>query len=210
MSMKGQNASKSPDALVVNIAPDVCRTPMGGTMVAVPYNILGRLENAIGAPTNQRFNGNPALRWRAASRRWRAIHPFAYDKGMQNIFQMVLCLLRTYDGAAKLRCSYPEGWKPFLVRDLGRLTLIDAPGFWTPDRKALFVGRPESFTIRVVHLRATTEEPLGCLTQLNDRAVRQLAHRVQERTISLNEQEVMEQDNVLQKLVVYIPVGNHW
>jgi len=59
--MKGQNASKSPDALVVSIAPDVCWTPMGGTMIAVPYNIIGRLENAIGTSAKDLYNGRPGF-----------------------------------------------------------------------------------------------------------------------------------------------------
>ncbi|UQA55737.1 PAAR-like domain-containing protein [Polyangium aurulentum] len=59
--MKGQNASKSPDALVVSIAPDVCWTPMGGSMVAVPYNIIGRLEHATGTSSKDLYNGKPGF-----------------------------------------------------------------------------------------------------------------------------------------------------
>jgi hypothetical protein len=59
--VSAQNASKSADALVVSIVPDVCWTPLAGSMVAVPYNILGRLEHATGTSAKDLFGGKPGF-----------------------------------------------------------------------------------------------------------------------------------------------------
>jgi hypothetical protein len=59
--MSMQVASKSDEAIVVCEAPDVCWTPMGGSMVAVPYMIIGRLDRAEGTASKYLVNGLPAF-----------------------------------------------------------------------------------------------------------------------------------------------------
>jgi uncharacterized protein DUF4150 len=59
--MSLQTASKSADAIVVCEAPDVCWTPMGSQMVAVPYMIIARLEKAENTAKKYLVNDKPAF-----------------------------------------------------------------------------------------------------------------------------------------------------
>ncbi|TKC98280.1 PAAR-like domain-containing protein [Polyangium fumosum] len=59
--MSGEWARKCGEAMVVSIAPDVCLTPVGNAMVPVPYQIIGRLENAEGTDPKHLVCGKPAF-----------------------------------------------------------------------------------------------------------------------------------------------------
>ncbi|KAB8048662.1 DUF4150 domain-containing protein [Janthinobacterium rivuli] len=54
-------ARKNSIFMVVSLVPDVCKTPMGSSMVPVPYPIVGDLGNSVEVARNVRFNGNPVF-----------------------------------------------------------------------------------------------------------------------------------------------------
>ena len=47
--------------MVVSSTPDVCRTPIGSSVVPVPYMIVAQLINAVKVSKNVRANGNPVV-----------------------------------------------------------------------------------------------------------------------------------------------------
>lgn len=47
--------------IVVSSTPDVCRTPIGSSVVPVPYMIVAQLINSVKVSTNVRANGNPVV-----------------------------------------------------------------------------------------------------------------------------------------------------
>ena len=53
-------ARKNGIFIVVNLVPDVCKTPMGASMVPVPYPIVGNLADSLQVITTVKFNGDPA------------------------------------------------------------------------------------------------------------------------------------------------------
>lgn len=59
--MDDRATNKDGQAIVVNTAPDVCLTPMGGQMVPVPYNITSKFDIAIMVSTNVNYTGLPAF-----------------------------------------------------------------------------------------------------------------------------------------------------
>lgn len=59
--MSGEWARECGEALVVSIAPDVCWTPVGGALVAVPYMIVARLDKAEGTDPNHLICDKPAF-----------------------------------------------------------------------------------------------------------------------------------------------------
>ena len=46
---------------VVSLVPDVCKTPVGSSMVPVPYPIVGDLNNSVTLAKHVRFNGDPVF-----------------------------------------------------------------------------------------------------------------------------------------------------
>lgn len=52
-------ARKDSSFMVIGLAPDICKTPMGPNMVPVPYPIVGDLDNSIEVARHVRFNGAP-------------------------------------------------------------------------------------------------------------------------------------------------------
>jgi hypothetical protein len=46
---------------VVSIAPDVCKTPMGSSTPAVPYQVTAELDSAVQVVPSVRANGHPVL-----------------------------------------------------------------------------------------------------------------------------------------------------
>lgn len=53
--------NKDGQAIVINMAPDVCLTPMGGVMVPVPYNITCQFDVAVMTSSNVNYQGLPAF-----------------------------------------------------------------------------------------------------------------------------------------------------
>ena len=53
--------NKDGQAIVINTAPDVCLTPMGGQMVPVPYNITCTFDVAVMTSSNVNYGGLPAF-----------------------------------------------------------------------------------------------------------------------------------------------------
>lgn len=53
-------ARKNSIFIVVNLLPDVCKTPIGASMVPVPYPIMGNLSDSTAVAKTVRFNGDPA------------------------------------------------------------------------------------------------------------------------------------------------------
>lgn len=47
--------------IVVSSTPDVCRTPIGSSVVPVPYMIVAQLVNSVKVSKNVRANGNPVI-----------------------------------------------------------------------------------------------------------------------------------------------------
>ena len=47
--------------LVVSIAPDVCKTPMGSSVPPVPYPVTAQLSSATGVAKSVRVNGHPLV-----------------------------------------------------------------------------------------------------------------------------------------------------
>jgi uncharacterized Zn-binding protein involved in type VI secretion len=52
-------ARKNSIFMVVNLVPDVCKTPIGPNLVPVPYPIIGDLNNSITVAKHTNFNGDP-------------------------------------------------------------------------------------------------------------------------------------------------------
>lgn len=52
-------ARKNEIFIVVNLVPDVCKTPMGSSMVPVPYPVLGDLADSLEVVKDVNFNGDP-------------------------------------------------------------------------------------------------------------------------------------------------------
>lgn len=45
----------------ISLLPDVCKTPMGASMVPVPYPIVADLSNSMEVAKAVRFNGDPVF-----------------------------------------------------------------------------------------------------------------------------------------------------
>jgi hypothetical protein len=54
-------ARKESGWVVYSVPPDVCKTPVGSSMVPVPYPITSQLSAATGVVKSVRLNGNPAV-----------------------------------------------------------------------------------------------------------------------------------------------------
>jgi hypothetical protein len=54
-------ARKQAGWLVVSILPDVCKTPVGGTPVPVPYPVVAKLEDATDVVSYVKANGHPVV-----------------------------------------------------------------------------------------------------------------------------------------------------
>ena len=54
-------ARKNSVFMVVSLLPDVCKTPMGSSMVPVPYPIVGDLGNSVEVSKTVFFNGDPVF-----------------------------------------------------------------------------------------------------------------------------------------------------
>ncbi len=52
-------ARKNSIFIVVNLVPDVCKTPIGASMVPVPYPIMGNLGDSTVVAKHVNFNGDP-------------------------------------------------------------------------------------------------------------------------------------------------------
>ena len=49
------------EAMIVCLAPDICKTPIGGSMVPVPYMIVSRLDWSQQTIPNTTFAGREAF-----------------------------------------------------------------------------------------------------------------------------------------------------
>ncbi len=54
-------ARKNGQWLVVSLAPDVCKTPMGNSTPPIPYPVIAKLGNAVQVVPNVRANGEPLV-----------------------------------------------------------------------------------------------------------------------------------------------------
>lgn len=54
-------ARKNSVFMVVSLVPDVCKTPIGASMVPVPYPIVGDLSNSVEVAKHVRFNDDPVF-----------------------------------------------------------------------------------------------------------------------------------------------------
>lgn len=54
-------ARKQEGWIVVSILPDVCKTPIGGNPVPVPYPVIARLPDSVNVVESVRANGHPVL-----------------------------------------------------------------------------------------------------------------------------------------------------
>jgi hypothetical protein len=59
--MKPIAARKCDSFAAISKLPDVCLTPCGNTMVAVPYPIIGLLGTSMATVSNVRANGEPVF-----------------------------------------------------------------------------------------------------------------------------------------------------
>src|SRR4051812_32213039 len=59
--MTDRATNKDGQAIVVNMAPDVCLTPMGGVMVPVPYNITSQFFIAVTTSSDVNYGGLAAF-----------------------------------------------------------------------------------------------------------------------------------------------------
>ncbi|WP_083936001.1 PAAR-like domain-containing protein [Methylobacterium sp. B1] len=64
----------------VCLAPDVCKTPVGSTLVPVPYQVWGKAEDAENFATSVYFRGTPAMRFNSVFSKTYGDEP-AQDKG---------------------------------------------------------------------------------------------------------------------------------
>ena len=56
-----EGARKGKNFIVVSLYPDICLSPMGPTMVPVPYQIVAYLDEACDVSPNVRFGGKPVI-----------------------------------------------------------------------------------------------------------------------------------------------------
>ncbi|WP_072428712.1 DUF4150 domain-containing protein [Chitinimonas taiwanensis] len=54
-------ARKDKQWLVVSLAPDVCKTPMGNSTPPIPYPVIAKLNDAVAVVPNVRANGEPLV-----------------------------------------------------------------------------------------------------------------------------------------------------
>lgn len=54
-------ARKNSVFMAVSLAPDVCKTPMGPSMVPVPYPIIGDLADSVAVSHSVTFNNDPVF-----------------------------------------------------------------------------------------------------------------------------------------------------
>jgi len=54
-------ARKESGWIIYSLPPDVCKTPMGSSMVPVPYPVTSLLADAFGTVDSVRLNGKPAV-----------------------------------------------------------------------------------------------------------------------------------------------------
>ena len=54
-------ARKESGWVVYSMPPDVCKTPMGSSMVPVPYPITSQVSAATGVVKSVKLNGSPAV-----------------------------------------------------------------------------------------------------------------------------------------------------
>lgn len=54
-------ARKQEGWIVVSILPDVCKTPVGGNPVPVPYPVIAQLPDSVKVIESVRANGHPVL-----------------------------------------------------------------------------------------------------------------------------------------------------
>lgn len=59
--MPERAVNKNAEAMVVCLAPDVCKTPAGSAMVPVPYTITCKFDVATDTADTVRYNGDPAF-----------------------------------------------------------------------------------------------------------------------------------------------------
>jgi hypothetical protein len=59
--MAGEIVTKSKRFYCVSIVPDICLTPVGPTMVPIPYIIIGEFSEATGVSPNITSNGEPVV-----------------------------------------------------------------------------------------------------------------------------------------------------
>lgn len=59
--MSPQVARKQTGWMVVSILPDVCKTPIGGTPVPVPYPVVAKLDQATAVVPYVKANGHPLV-----------------------------------------------------------------------------------------------------------------------------------------------------
>ncbi|WP_089724375.1 PAAR-like domain-containing protein [Candidatus Thiosymbion oneisti] len=56
-----EGARKSDEFIAVSLTPDVCKTPVGSTLVPVPYMIVADLSDSFATSPNVRFGGQPVF-----------------------------------------------------------------------------------------------------------------------------------------------------
>jgi len=56
-----EGACKSGEFIVVSLTPDVCWTPVGSTLVPVPYMIQADLSDSLTTSPDTRFGGQPVF-----------------------------------------------------------------------------------------------------------------------------------------------------
>lgn len=54
-------ARKNGQWLVVSLAPDVCKTPMGASTPPIPYPVIAKLGDAVQVVASVRANGDPLV-----------------------------------------------------------------------------------------------------------------------------------------------------
>ena len=59
--MPERGINKTADAIVVCIAPDVCKTPVGSAVVPIPYPIISKFDTSKGTSKNTNFEGQPVF-----------------------------------------------------------------------------------------------------------------------------------------------------
>ena len=59
--MTERGANKTADAIIISQSPDVCDTPRGSKIVAVPYPIYAKFDSAQDTSINVNFQGNAAF-----------------------------------------------------------------------------------------------------------------------------------------------------
>jgi hypothetical protein len=54
-------ARKESGWMVVSVAPDVCKTPMGSSIPPIPYQVICKLEEAVQVAKSVKANGHPLV-----------------------------------------------------------------------------------------------------------------------------------------------------